>query len=325
MSPQAALQAQLTERRKRLESVIGEIGGTAHLVGLLHEVDAALERIDNGSYGLCDACHDSIEVDRLLADPLVRLCLDHLTDDQRRALELDLELASRIQAALLPKQDLALDGWEAHLLYEPAGPVSGDYCDGVLPEGARSDLFLLLGDVSGKGVAASILMAHLHAILRPLIMSLPLVEAIERANRVFCESTLPMSYATLVAVRASASGIVQICNAGHCPPLVVHGSEVTSVPASGVPVGLFSSGNYAQREAHLVPGDLVVLYTDGLTEAANPDGDEYGIERLDRLLRKITRSSAAAAARACREDARAFQSGEPNRDDLTLMVLRRAG
>src|SRR2546425_7712228 len=98
------LRTQLEERRQRLETAIASSGESAPVVQLLQEVDSALERMEKGSYGICETCHDSIEKERLITDPLVRFCLDHLTSEQQRALERDLELASRIQRALLPKR-----------------------------------------------------------------------------------------------------------------------------------------------------------------------------------------------------------------------------
>jgi sigma-B regulation protein RsbU (phosphoserine phosphatase) len=93
-------------------------------VRLLGEVDSALERMDKGTYGLCEVCHEDIETDRLMADPLTRFCLDHLTTDQQRALEADLELASKIQSALLPQRELRLPGWDFSYHYEAVGPTT---------------------------------------------------------------------------------------------------------------------------------------------------------------------------------------------------------
>src|SRR5260370_8803793 len=108
-----------------------------------------------------------------MADPLVRFCLDHLTNAEQRALESDLSLAARNQRALLPKAGLAPDGWDARYHYQPAGMVSGDYCDLFETDGG---LLFMLGDVSGKGVAASRLMSHLHPPFRTLAPTgLPLV------------------------------------------------------------------------------------------------------------------------------------------------------
>jgi phosphoserine phosphatase RsbU/P len=316
------LRTQLLERRDRLESAIAEFEETTHLVHLLQEVDAALQRMDTGSYGLCDVCHDPIEQDRLTADPLLRNCLDHLTPHQRRALEQDLDLASQIQNGLLPKQSLSFAGWEVYYHYEAAGPVSGDYCD--LVSTGRSDLFFLLGDVSGKGVAASMLMAHLHAIFRSLItLDLPVSQLVEQANRVFCESTAPEYFATLVCGKASGSGAVEVCNAGHCPPLWVRGDEVTSIEATGLPVGLFCSGQYSVKKIQLAAGDSLLLYTDGLSEARNGSDAEYGIERLSKLAGGCHRFSPQSLIGACLGDLAAFQSGTQKTDDLTLVAVRR--
>src|SRR5262250_15636 len=120
---------QLLERRDRLHSAMAVSRQAGSLVTLLNEVDSALARLDQGTYGLCETCHESVEKARLLADPLVRYCLDHLTSDQRRRLEEDLDLASQIQRELLPKPDMAFEGWHVSYHYKMLGPVSGDYCD----------------------------------------------------------------------------------------------------------------------------------------------------------------------------------------------------
>src|SRR5712692_9685801 len=198
---------QLVDRRQKLESAITQAGQASDLVQLLGEVDSALERVENGSYGICDLCHEPVETARLIADPLVRLCLDHLTPDQQRALEQDLELASQLQRELLPEQSLSHAGWEISYHYEPLGPVSGDYCDVIPGDGDGRSLFFALGYSSGKGVTASMLMAHLHAIFRTLVATgLPAPELVERASRIFRDSTMSPYYATLVCGRAAASG-----------------------------------------------------------------------------------------------------------------------
>src|SRR6185295_6576096 len=132
---EGALRNQLVERRRKLQAFARD-DRTSYLQGLLHEVDEALARLDTGSFGLCEVCHDPIEADRLMADPLCRVCLDDLPKDELRRLEHDLEMAAQIQAALLPKPDLCFDGWEIHAHYEAVGPVSGDYYD-VIRSAAR--------------------------------------------------------------------------------------------------------------------------------------------------------------------------------------------
>ncbi len=263
---------QLHDRRQKLEAAAASRSRPDDVMRLLEEVDAALRRMQAGTFGLCDTCHDPIEPDRLLADPLIRFCLDHLTTREQRALEQDLDLAARIQRELLPKRDSHVDGWDVAYHYQPAGPVSGDYCD--LIRGVAGDTYFLVGDVAGKGVAAAMLMSHLSAMLRTLVsVGLPLEQLIERASRVFCESTLPTHYATLVCGRASMSGAIEICNAGHPPPLVLRaGGEVERVDATGLPIGMFCSEHFSSRTVQLAPGETVLFYTDGLVEAQDVIG-----------------------------------------------------
>lgn len=316
---------QLFDRREKLERARPTLPRSDELSRLLRDVDAALERIDNGTYGLCEVCHDPVEPDRLAANPLVRYCLAHLTSAEQRALEQDLDLAGRVQHALLPKTNLSFGGWETCYHYEPLGPASGDYCDLITAD--DGDLLFLLGDVAGKGVAASVLMSHLHAIFRSLVsLQLPFEELMARANRIFCESTSGEHYATMVCGRADASGEVEICNAGHCPPLWVRSSEAISVPATGLPVGLFSSTAYSTTRLAMGRGESLLLYTDGVTEARDPSDAEYGTARLSRALAAANArgSSAADLVSACLNDLLAFRSAAPRTDDLTVLAIRRA-
>jgi phosphoserine phosphatase RsbU/P len=314
---------QLLDRRGRLEAAHAAHPQAGHLSRLLDEVDAALERMDQGTYGLCEFCHEPVEAARLMADPLTRFCIDHLNAQQQEALQQDLDLAVRIQASLLPRRNLRADGWEACYHYEPAGPVSGDYCDLVASD--SGGLFFITGDVSGKGVASSLLMSHLHAIFRSLLsVGMPIGALLERANRVFCESTLPSFYATLVCGRADPSGEVEICNAGHCPPLLVSRKGAAEIEATALPLGLFCSGEYPSSRIRLDAGDALVLYTDGLSEARNPRDEEYGPERLTRLLQGAHGQSPEGVTSTCLSDLEAFLAGAPKADDVTLMVVRRA-
>src|ERR1700739_7741 len=120
------LHNQLEERNRRLEAAIVAAPRNAGLAGLLREVDSALDRMAKGTYGLCETCHDPVEQDRLLADPLLRYCLDHLTPPQRAALQRDLDLASQLQRNLLPQVGLRAGGCETSYYYEPVGAGSGD-------------------------------------------------------------------------------------------------------------------------------------------------------------------------------------------------------
>ena len=320
---QIDLRTDLIDWRKRLETAIDESDESSHLVPLLSEVDSALHRIQTGSAGICEACHETIE-DDAIKDPIARYCLDCLNAQEQRALQHDLDAVSLVQYSLLPTQDLSVDGWRAYYHYEAAGPVSGDYCD--LVSNQSGDLFFMLGDVSGKGIAASMLMAHLHAIFRSLIsLDLPVDQLVERANHVFSDATMPAYYATLVCGRARRSGAIEICNAGHCPPLLVSRDDVKSIDATGLPIGIFCREQYAASEFQLEPGDSLLLYTDGLTESRSPYDAEYGADRLSRVVSAKHSLAPQALTAACIEDARSFREGQPKPDDLTVMVIQRAG
>jgi sigma-B regulation protein RsbU (phosphoserine phosphatase) len=336
------LRTQLEERRKRLQTAVSEPPANAALNRLLREVDSALERMDSGTYGICEKCHDPIEQDRLIADPLVCLCLDHLTPEQQRALENDLELAAQVQRTLLPPNDFRAAGWQFHYHWQPFRLVSGDYCDLIYSKDGVEEIWFLLGDVSGKGVAASMLMTHLHAIFRSLTSKgappaestlppelppgnghLALDQLMMTANRIFCESVMAGQFATMVAGRASSSGQVEIVNAGHCPVMVVKSDGVSRLPATGVPLGMFCEGSATVQRVHLGQGESLFLYTDGLSEMCNPAGTQFGDERLGRLLAERGRTAPETLVSACLRDVEEFASGVSPADDLTVMVIQR--
>lgn len=314
------LHNQLEERKRRLETVIQATPDGPDLEALLREVDSALDKFATGTYGLCESCHDTIERDRLLADPLIRYCLDHLTKHERADLQRDLDLASEVQRKLLPPADLKVSGWETSYHYAPLGPVSGDYCD--LYPCADGQLFFMLGDVAGKGVAASMRMTQLHALFRSLIgMGLPLAEIVERINGFLCESGLAGQYATLVCGRAEAGGEVELFNAGHLPVIAVLEGDTRLFESTGFPLGMFRDASFAPVRLHLCPGEMLFLFTDGLSEA-DGEGGEYGVERVMKLVGGQKAGCAAGVISACLEDLRGFVGAKPGMDDVTLLAIR---
>jgi len=314
------LHGQLEDRKRRLEAAIALAPQKAGLGNLLREVDEALERMAKGNYGVCEECHESIEQGRLLTDPLVRYCLDHLDESQRTALQRDLDLAAQVQRNLLPQVDLRAGCWETSYHYAPLGPVSGDYCDLIPSDG---ELFFVLGDVSGKGVAASMRMVHLHALFRSLTgMALPLGQMVTQANRVFCDSALAGQYATLVCGRARSTGEVEIHNAGHLPAIVVGRGGVLRIESTGLPLGMFHEVDFSATRVHLDEGDTLFLYTDGLSEARLAD-EEYGVDRVTRLVRQQAKRRPCDLIAACLDDLRSFVGDRPALDDLTLLAIQR--
>ncbi len=325
------LREQLERRRESLKVAISTIpqsdspASSAPFLKLLADVDFAIRSMDDGTYGICDVCHESVEKDRLIADPLTRLCLDHLSSEEQRALERDLELASLVQRGLLPQTDVRFRDWRIHYLYKPAGIVSGDYCDLIPGAGDDGKMIFLLGDVSGKGVAASLLMTHLHAMFRALSgIGLELDGLMEMANRVFCESTIAGQYATLVCGRAGDSGEIEIASAGHFPVLHTSKSGVKRLEATGLPLGMFATSRYTVRRVRLEPRDSLLLYTDGISEASDGSGEEYGIDGISRATAGRHGWEPKALVAACLADAEKHSSGRRQADDQTVMVIQRA-
>jgi len=323
----AFFQEQLMKRRERLEAVTSRNGETAEIHRLVAQVDAALARLEGGTFGICELCGGTLEPERMVADPLTRICLDELPPEERRRLEADLEMASRIQRALLPPQNLSAHGWDVHYLYEPLGLVSGDYCDLIVSpaNGRAGELFFLLGDVSGKGVSASLLMSHLHAMFRSLVTTgQPLAQMLSVASRLFCESTTAGQFATLIAGRADANGGVEIASAGHPPALLLHCNGVTRIESGGFPLGMFSDAHFVTQKLEVCPGDALLFYSDGVTESRGVAGEEYGVERLSKFAEQKRSATPAELVAGCMGELRSFSGAEPRTDDVTVMALRRA-
>ena len=325
------LRDQLENRREKLKTAIsvipaGEASSASEpLVDLLDKVDDAVQRMEEGSYGICEHCQGTLEKERLIADPLVQLCLDCLSHEEQRALERDLELASRIQRGLLPQTDLRFRDWRIHYHYKPAGIVSGDYCDLIQPSAADGKLIFLLGDVSGKGVAASLLMTHLHAMFRSLAgMGDDLEKLMEMANRLFCESTTAGQYATLICGSMGRHGELEIASAGHSPALLVSRGGVQRIDATGLPLGLFSASRYSISRARLDLDDSLLLFTDGISEARGASGCEYGDDALCAAAHGRYGWTPQELVAACLHDVEKHCGGARQVDDQTLMAIQRS-
>lgn len=313
----------LLARREQLAE-LAEERQERRLVDLLRRVDGALASMEIGDWGICAVCHEHMNDERLEADPLVKVCLECLSPAERQSLERDLEAAARLQRSLLPPSRLTHDGWDLAFLWEPRGPVSGDHVDLLRPQREDEPLHLLLGDVVGKGVAASLLQSHLHALFRALAApDLPLGELLARVNRLFFEATAGANYATMVAARLFVDGRIELANAGHPRPLIADARGVRPVEGAGLPLGLFAEGVYESRELSLRPGETLLVYTDGWTEAMVGDHEEFGIGRAAAALRRAAKLPPTELLAACRREVDTFLEGASRSDDLTLLALRR--
>jgi phosphoserine phosphatase RsbU/P len=315
-----SVREQLLAGRARLSDVMGT-GESERMAQLLAEVDSALQRIDRGSFGVCEVCHAAVEDEVMRDNPLARVCLECLTPKQQRALEYDLELAAQIQQGLLPPCDVVIAGWDVCYHYQAAGLVSGDYCD--LIESRSGELYFVMADVSGKGVAAAMLSSNLRAIFRSLIpIGLPLGELVSRANQLFRQGALPSQYATMVCGKATAEGELEIVNAGHLPAMVVGAWGTTAFESTTQPLGVFDGQEFSVATRRLQPGDTLVLYTDGVSEAENDAGEEYGVERVRTMIAEDYAGCPVKLIEACKQRLVKFRGQRERFDDETLLAMQ---
>lgn len=246
---------------------------------------------------------------------------------QRRVLQEELALARRLQVALLPHELPRLPGYELEASNLPSRTVSGDYYYAhARAEG--KECFLMVADVSGKGAAASLLTASLEALAAvPIQDGLPPHEVCNRVGPLLLARTPPEKYATaFLGALELESGTLRFANAGHNPPLLVRCSRgsVERLEGTGPPLGLIPGARYDGGSVILEPGDVLMVYTDGITEAENPEGEELGLHRLQELVCRHAGEGLTSVAAALDAELERFVRGVAFADDRTLLLLRRS-
>jgi len=235
----------------------------------------------------------------------------------------ELETGRAIQLALLPKENPKLSGWDIWLFSRTANEVGGDLVDFIRLSDER--LGLALGDVSGKGLGAALLMSKLQATLRALVTDLAsLAELGNRTNEIFCRDGVSGRFATLLYLELKPdSGHIRMLNAGHMPPLAIRAESIDELPTTGLPVGAVPETTYEERPLDLEPGDLLITYTDGLTEACDAEGRFFGEVGFSDLIPTLRGLSAEEAGSRIVAVVNEFIGEERPSDDLALIILRR--
>jgi sigma-B regulation protein RsbU (phosphoserine phosphatase) len=241
---------------------------------------------------------------------------------EKRRLEEDVRRAAEIQTRLLPSCPPVVAGWGLVGSTRPCLTVGGDYYDFAI---SGEQLLLALGDVSGKGMGAALLMAVLRAAVRGQWAEPDIAEAVGRINRVLCENVPPNKYVTFFLGRLDpASGVLRYVNAGHNPPVVLRADgAVETLDEGGMVLGMFDSVPYADGEVRLRSGDALVIYSDGVTEAWDDDGEEFGEARLVKLAQEHRQTTAADIHERLLAAVAAHTAEGKATDDRTLIVLRR--
>lgn len=253
---------------------------------------------------------------------------------QKERLERELEIAKEVQEQMFPERAPEMGVLELAGVCLPARVVSGDYYD-FLPMGSR-ELGLAVGDICGKGISAALLMTNLQATLRSTVMNLrsrngtgddrTVSELVESLNRQICSYTSANKFATFFyALYNDERQTLTYCNAGHNPPLFFKNGKVRRLDAGGTVVGIFEDSKYEQETIELGGGDVLVAYTDGITESVNEYGEEFGEERLIRIVQENRDASAEKIKDSIVKHVLSWTFAEEREDDMTLIVARIRG
>jgi serine phosphatase RsbU (regulator of sigma subunit) len=246
---------------------------------------------------------------------------------QKRITDEELKMAATIQRRLLPKAPAGCEGYTFAGINQPCRTVSGDYYDFVLRPDGR--LYFVIGDVSGKGVTAGLMMAGLQVAFRIFSKNDPDPATFVTQLNASLRETLPRSkFVSLFLGRLDmTTGVVEYVNAGHTPPLWLHGDGlVEEVVAGDILLGILTGAQYVMRRIHLQPGDALILYTDGVSEARNAEDVELGSQKLGVALREFHGAGADAVATAVTDTVLAHAGDfESLDDDLTIVVVSRDG
>jgi sigma-B regulation protein RsbU (phosphoserine phosphatase) len=242
---------------------------------------------------------------------------------EKQRLEGDLALARNVQRGLLPQNPPELDGIEIGVAYTPSSMVGGDYYDfmRLKPE----SLLTVVADVEGKGVAAALMMANLQASLHTLATHVHSLEHIVTSvNDMILSDTRPHKLLSMfAAVIDQRHRLLHYINAGHVPPAVIRfGGEAVQLDEGGFLLGAFADVNYRRARVQLLPGDIVVAYTDGITEAMNTRGEQYGLDRLLDLIRTQRAVPAQKIVETVLFEVERFSAEGPDEDDRVVLIFK---
>ena len=243
---------------------------------------------------------------------------------ERERLERELALASEIQQRFQPTAPPQVNGYELQGISFPCYEIGGDYYDFIEREDGR--LVIALGDVSGKGTAAALLMSSLHAAVHAQAGSHDsLVATISAVNRYLADNIPANRFVTLFYAELDPeSGALSFLNAGHNPPLIVHAAgTVEQLASGGLPLGIKPDADYREGRTRLQHGDVLVVYSDGVTEAMSPSGEEFGATRLYEVVSRNIEASAAGIRDRIESSLTKFSQGTSAADDITLVIVKR--
>jgi sigma-B regulation protein RsbU (phosphoserine phosphatase) len=243
---------------------------------------------------------------------------------EKGRMERELQMAREVQASLLPQETPQFPGWEFAGRWQPAREVAGDYYDFIPLDGGQ--LGLVIADVSDKGMPAALFMALTRSIVRASVARAPSpAEGIAHANRLICADSSGGMFVTLFyALLDPATGEFTYVNAGHNPPLLYHAQQdqLTELARTGMVLGVLKDAPFEQRILHLSPGGLLVLYTDGVTDATNARMQDFGMDRLRRVILEHHDSPTESLVAGLEEAIGKFTASAAPFDDIAVVVVK---
>jgi sigma-B regulation protein RsbU (phosphoserine phosphatase) len=293
----------------------------------LEVIDDTMQKTESDTFGICEVCQGTIESSLLEVDYTTAVCLGCLSDDERHALETELELSQTVQRAIMPQESPRIPGMEVAAFSRPVQYVSGDYFDFIpLEDGCYA---LTIADAMGHGIAAGMFIASLQATLHTLLPdSQSHASVLERINRFYLHNVNYTTFVTLfLGIFDPRTRTLTYFNAGHHPPVLMRagGGEIIWLPPNGAAIGIIEEYRIEPKQVRLEPGDTLLLYTDGITEAINAEQMEFGHERLGDLALKYSALAAGEVVSMLRQEVAEYTANLPAMDDITLVVCKVAG
>ncbi|MBI5962576.1 MAG: SpoIIE family protein phosphatase [Chloroflexi bacterium] len=290
----------------------------------LHVIDESLEKIKEGTFGICKVCHEAVESQLLQMDYTTAVCLGHFSDEQLRQLENELELSQVIQRGLLPREVPSIAGMNIAAFSRPAQIVGGDYFDFVdFKDGTHG---FVMADVSGHGVSAGMFMSSLQTAFHTLIPDADSpISVLERINRLYIHNINFTTFVTTFLGKYDPqTRTLSYANAGHNSAYLyrVSTNEETWLRPTGPAIGLMERFIIYTEDVVMEPGDTLLLYTDGITEASNHQGVLWGEDRLADIIRQNVELSAEQMIQKIMKALKEHTGGIPLADDVTLVISK---
>jgi phosphoserine phosphatase RsbU/P len=317
-----------------IASVVIGIVLTKSITNAIHNLDRGTEFVKRGDFNHRIVVRSDDQLGALAAsfNQMTEFVQDLVKERvQKERLERELEIAKEVQERLFPTDAPTMAGMDLAGVCLPARTVSGDYYD-FLPLGIH-ELGLALGDICGKGISAALLMTNLQATLRSNVMNYwgngnlnadkAVSELVERVNAQIFSYTSANKFATFFyALYNDTNQTLTYCNAGHNPPLYFNNGSVHRLMSGGTVIGIFADSKYEQETLNLHDDDLLVAYTDGITESMNEYGEEFGEQRLIQLVQENRQLSAAGIKDTIVERVLSWSFAEERDDDMTLIIAK---